>query len=358
MMVCDLIDSPQYDICQSTKEQMLLCALNELCEHHRRRCREYDRLIEVLYPDFCGANTLASVPYIPVGLFKSHLLRSVPESEIFKILTSSGTSGQSVSRIALDRETARRQTIALGKIMTSLLGPERLPMLIVDSKSLLADRARVNARTAAVVGMMNFGRDHVFALDSEMRVDWQAVHSFLRQFGTSPFFVFGFTFLVWQHLVVEAATRDIDLSQGILLHGGGWKKMQELSVSNDEFKRSLRRQTGLRRVHNYYGLIEQVGGIYVEDDEGYLRAPNFTDVIIRDPSTWQETEIGQPGVIQVLSVLPTSYPGHSILTEDIGILHDAGGAGRENLGKRFSVVGRAPKAELRGCSDVYASTVS
>ena len=56
----------------------------------------------------------------------------------------------------------------------------------------------------------------------------------------------------------------------------------------------------------------------------------------------------------MLSALPGSYPGHSILTEDLGVLcgEDEPEAGRR--GRCFQVLGRVPEAELRGCSDVHA----
>jgi hypothetical protein len=59
-------------------------------------------------------------------------------------------------------------------------------------------------------------------------------------------------------------------------------------------------------------------------------------------------------VIQVLSALPLSYPGHSILTEDMGILEGVDHSEGGRRGKYFSVIGRVPKAELRGCSDTHA----
>ena len=76
---------------------------------------------------------------------------------------------------------------------------------------------------------------------------------------------------------------------------------------------------------------------------------------MRDPLSWQEAAPGEIGVLQVLSVLPSSYPGHSLLTEDLGVVLgvDDGECGR--LGTRFQVLGRVPRAELRGCSDVVAS---
>ena len=141
------------------------------------------------------------------------------------------------------------------------------------------------------------------------------------------------------------------------MHSGGWKKLQEMAVSNAEFKRQFREKTGLARIYNFYGLVEQVGSVFHEGDDGYLYAPTFADIIVRDPVTWEEAPVGAPGILQVLSMLPLSYPGHSILTEDMAVIHgiDDSTCGRQ--GKYFSVLGRIPKAELRGCSDVHASEV-
>jgi hypothetical protein len=50
--------------------------------------------------------------------------------------------------------------------------------------------------------------------------------------------------------------------------------------------------------------------------------------------------------------LPLSYPGHNILTEDIGIIKGIDNCKCGKKGKYFKVLGRVPDAELRGCSDV------
>ena len=77
----------------------------------------------------------------------------------------------------------------------------------------------------------------------------------------------------------------------------------------------------------------------------YLRANQGLQV--------QGASHGEEGVLQVLSPLPRSYPGHSLLTEDLGVLlgEDDCPCGRK--GKYFKVTGRVPRAEVRGCSDTY-----
>lgn len=92
----------------------------------------------------------------------------------------------------------------------------------------------------------------------------------------------------------------------------------------------------------------------MECEEGHLHAPVFSDVIIRRMKDFSVADFGEEGVIQVVSVLPESYPGHSLLTEDQGVIlgEDDCKCGRK--GKYFKINGRIKNAEIRGCSDTYA----
>ena len=60
---------------------------------------------------------------------------------------------------------------------------------------------------------------------------------------------------------------------------------------------------------------------------------------------------GKIGFIQLISILPKSYPGHVILTEDLGEIVE-NNCSCKNMGKRFKVIGRAKRSEIRGCSNI------
>lgn len=353
----NLFERSQYSLHQEEKEMLLLDDMRLLIEHHRTHSNDYARLLEV-FPAPTEMQSLADIPYLPVNLFKSHRLISVAEDDIFKTMTSSGTTGQQVSRIILDRVTAQRQSKALSAIMMHVLGPQRLPMIIIDTPNVVKNRKMFSARGAGVLGMISYGRKHFYALNDNMELDIEGLQVFLETYTGQPILMFGFTFMVWKYFYQRLKDAQIDLSNGILIHSGGWKKLVDEAVDNAEFKRSFDNTTGLKRIHNFYGMVEQVGSVFVEGEDGFLYPPNFADVIIRDPITWKEADIGQEGVIQVLSILPTSYPGHSILTEDLGIVHGIGNPANGWGGKQLQVIGRVPKAELRGCSDTHAAEVT
>jgi len=131
--------------------------------------------------------------------------------------------------------------------------------------------------------------------------------------------------------------------------------MQESAVDNLTFKTRLKQATHVNKVMNFYGMAELPGTIFLENDDRLLYPPSYADIIIRDPVTFAPLPDGETGLVQILSILPHSYPGHSLLTEDLGVIEkiDSGIDGR--FGKGFKVIGRAPRAELRGCSDVLAT---
>ena len=127
--------------------------------------------------------------------------------------------------------------------------------------------------------------------------------------------------------------------------------MASLNISNTKFKEKLKNSLKIENVYNYYGLIEQTGSIFLECEEGYYHASIFSEINIRN-NNLEICKIGEKGIIQVSSLLPVSYPGHNILTEDLGVIIGEDNCRCGRSGKFFKIFGRLPQTELRGCSDV------
>ncbi|KAF0222130.1 MAG: hypothetical protein FD176_2892 [Rhodospirillaceae bacterium] len=353
----DSFAQPQFALPQAAKEARLHHGLAEAIRHHCAGCPPYAALVHALYPHWQASARLTDLPMVPASLFKSMTLTTQTGHPVVTTLTSSGTSGRAVSRISVDAETADRQAKAMSAALQPVLGRQRLPMLILDSQTVLGGGG-INARAAGILGLMRFGRDHVFALNAAMECDSAAIDGFLSRHGRAPFLMFGFTFMVWAHFFAAIRDQGLDLSQGILVHGGGWKAMTDRSVDNAVFRAAFQAATGLRRIHDFYGMAEQMGTLFVEGDDGLLYAPDFADVIIRDPVTLAPLPVGETGVIQVLSLVPRSYPGNSVLTEDLGrVVHVDQPVSAGRLGKAFRVLGRVPQAEIRGCGDTFAQGI-
>ncbi len=328
--------------------------INKLTIRHYKRCSLYKKILDSLNYKLYFTNNLESIPIIPTRIFKNYDLMSVPKNKILKILTSSGTTNSKVSKIFLDNENASNQVRALTKLMQSILGMERLPMIIVDKDPRFEDRKKFSAKTTAILGFSYFGKNHFYLLDKYGKIDHNGLNKFLEKFSNKKFFIFGFTSFIFENLLKKMNYKRINynFSNGVLIHGGGWKKLENLKISNNKFKNELNKKFKLKKIFNYYGMVEQTGSIFLECDNcGGFRTTRYSEIIIRDKN-FNSLGLGRTGMIQVISNLPTSYPGHSILTEDRGtIIKDANCKSGFN-GKCFSIEGRLEKAELRGCSDV------
>ena len=345
---------------KAAKERLLTARLQELTAHHQKNCPAYRDILQTVGYDAAAVRSCADIPFLPVRLFKEMTLKSVADGEVVKTMTSSGTTGQRVSKIYLDRATAANQQKTMVKIVNDFTGSGRMPMIIVDCPSVVKDRAMFSARGAGILGFSIFGSKKFYALDDDMRLDVDGLREFLAQHRGETVFLFGFTFMVWQYFYKELVRLreqgvTFDLSGGILIHGGGWKKLAGEAVSRGEFHARLQDVCGLARIHDYYGMVEQTGCIYMECECGHLHASVFSDVLVRRPGDFGVCDVGEEGILQVLSALPESYPGHSLLTEDTGVLlgEDDCPCGRK--GKYFKVTGRLKNAELRGCSDTFAA---
>lgn len=352
-----LLEIPPYSLDKAAKTAALTEELKRLTKHHIDACPAYARMMRALGLDLDKVKTYEDLPFLPVSLFKDLTLKSIPDADVFKTMTSSGTTGQAVSKIYLDRQAAARQQKTLVRIVSDFTGAARLPMLIIDSPSVIKNRAMFSARGAGILGFSIFGADRTYALNDDMEIDFPAIEAFIDRHKGQKILLFGFTFMIWRHFYKELLKSDkkIDLSNGVMIHGGGWKKLISEAVSPAEFKQRLTDVCGLSDVHDYYGMVEQTGCIYMQCEHGHMHASVFSDVIMRNPRDFSVCPAGEKGIIQVVSVLPESYPGHSLLTEDEGVLlgEDDCPCGRK--GKYFKILGRLKNAEIRGCSDTYAA---
>jgi hypothetical protein len=353
------LDQPPFSQPQAEKRAWLTTAVGALTRHHYAHSSTYRDVVDRVFGglDAVDFSCLEGLPFLPVSLFKTHALKSVPDSDVLKVLTSSGTTGQAVSRVFVDAETSQVQSAVLIRVAQQFLGRDRLPMVVLDHEDVLRDRASYSARGAGILGMLQFGRQPFYALRPDMSLDLDGLQAYLERARGQRVLLFGFTWMVWQHFAEALAARGarLDLPQGVLVHSGGWKKLVDLQVGPERFRERLREVTGIPSVINFYGMVEQVGSIYFEDELHHLHAPVFSEVIVRDPVTLAPLPDGEPGLIQVVSSLPVSYPGHSLLTEDLGVVRGADLPGTSLCGRSFDILGRVPRAELRGCSDTFVA---
>ena len=322
--------------------------IKNLTNLHFKRCSEYRKILNTINYDIRNED-LALQPFLPVNLFKSKKMISVSENEIVKILQSSGTTGSLKSKIYLDQNNAINQKRVLIDLAKNIMPRNRVPMLIIDQNPNNIDRKNLEARLAGIFGFSIFGKNYTYLLDKKGNIDYKNLNIFYKNHSRQKFIIFGFTSLVYEYLIKQLKC-NYDFKNGILIHGGGWKKIESKKIDNIKFRYLLRKKMNLKKIYNYYGLVEQTGSIFFECEKcSSFYSTKYSKVFIRDEKL-NLLKKGK-GMIQIISSVPVSYPGHSILTEDIGELV-FNNCSCKKYGSRFKVHGRIEKSEVRGCSNI------
>ena len=177
-------------------------------------------------------------------------------------------------------ENSRNQIRTLQKISIEYLGNNRMPMLILGQEK-KKNNFELNASNAAISGFSLFGKNHTFLIDDKGNFNKNRLIEFANKFKNEKKLLFGFTFNIYKYLIENISNRKVDLSNSILLHGGGWKKLERYKISNEKFSTILKTKYKINKIINYYGLVEQTGSIYFECEKGFFHTSNYSDILIK-----------------------------------------------------------------------------
>lgn len=347
-----LYNTDPFSLTIKKKNPWFLTNFKKLSLYHYKFSKNYKLISNNIFNSISKATKISDIPFVHASLFKNFNLISKNKSEKISIFTSSGTTSLKKSKINLDPKTSMLQSKALSKIFSKIINKDK-DIFFIEKKSFLNSKEIMSAKGAAIRGFSQLCNKKYFLLGNNNELKISFLKNYIKKNKNKEFIIFGFTSSIWFNLVSQAKRKKIKLNknQGILVHGGGWKKMNKLRVNNDKFKNEIINLLGFKQVYNYYGMIEQTGSVFLECEQGYLHCSIFSDIFTRN-SKLELCKINETGLIQTLSLLPLSYPGHNILTEDIGIIHGIDNCKCGRKGKYFTVLNRVPDAELRGCSDV------
>jgi hypothetical protein len=363
LTLTELIRSPQYALTYAEKMDVLLPILKQQVDAGCRGIPEYNRYVNSMRFQADKFSAYDQVPYLPVTAFKGFDLCTVPREHISRVLRSSGTTTGTPSIINLDKPTLFRQTQGLAAILSHELGPQRLPYLVLDCEEVNQEASAITARAAALRGFLPFASSVTYGLvqrGTSLEPAISSLEAFFERYRGIPVLLSGFSYIIWFNLITKLQSLGIHFSHPTmtLFHSGGWKHLNKQGVAKADFSEKVAETFGCESwaIKDFYGMVEQVGVIFIDCEAGNKHTPNFAEVVIRDFLSLDLVKPGGEGLIEVLSALPTSYPGQALLTEDVGTLigYDNCACGRRGLYFRFK--SRVEHAEIRGCGDTFASS--
>lgn len=349
-----------------TKEKLLREAvLEELCNHYqhsahfRRFCNARD------FNPYRFEGRLDEVPFVPVEVFKrlGAVLRSVPEVNLRFELQSSATSG-TPSKVMVDQITAKRQAVAMSQVIGDYIGSYKRPFVIFDVDPSGPSKSAIGARRAALLAYLRFASEVYYVMttadDGTLSIDADQLRNAIASTVGKDAVAFGFTYVLHAAVRSSLSAGLIEGTSGVqtVLHIGGWKKLESERVSRQQFAVTMNHAFGVSpaQVIDVYGFTEQMGLNYPDCVDGWKHTPAFAEVFVLDENSHTILGPDQVGLLSFATPIPHSYPGNAVITEDVGFYQDGHCAcGRPS--RRFRVIGRAQRAEIRGCGDIMANSL-
>ena len=355
----ELLTYDPFNIEHHIKNDMLLKLLKEQIKHHLKNCTKYKKwYISNKFESPEKILKLNDVPFLPSSVFKLAELKSYNNS---KKIQSSGTTSTGKSTIFIDKQTSLNQTKSLSKILSSLLENKKRHFFIIDLEPKKnQSNQTLSAREAGMAGYLIAAKTKTYLLklnqNNKIEIDDENLKKFIIESKKEPVLIIGYTYMLYEYILsnpkIDKSKFDFR-SETKLVHFGGWKKLEGKQVSKKILLDKIEKYLRLKRANIYdiYGFTEQLGTIYISSGNSGCKVSSYSHIIVRDTKTLEVLEDGKTGFLQFISPLPISYPGFSILNDDLGQITLRKLDKNNNEIVEFSINPRLDNAEARGCGD-------
>jgi len=347
-----------YDLAGS--EAVFIAAMAENAAFQAANCPDYARILRErgFEAETLAAGNLASLPPVPTLYFKHHQLLSLPERRLLIKATSSGTSG-SKSRIGFDAGSLWRGLhMVIRQTRTHhLLSPTPCHYFILGYQP---HRSNETAFSKTGYGFTFFtpAASRTYALvwrNGGYQLDLEAMRSKLLGCaeGRLPIRTIGFpsyTYLLLSQMEKEGLRLRMPPGSKITM-GGGWKQFEGQKVEKEELYRLAETVLGISEKDcvEFFGAVEHPI-LYTSCSHHHFHVPVYSRVIIRDPDTMAPVPNGTPGLVNLLTPMAKSMPILSIMTDDLGILHDSHTCPCGIQSPWLEILGRVGVADIVTCA--------
>ncbi len=345
----------------SKTQQVFIEAMKQNLHYHDKHCLEYHKILKesgCCIDEIHSISDLEKIPPIPTLLFKKHTLFSMPEKKKTIQVTSSGTSGNasqirfewsglSIAFFSIFYQVMKRKLISIIPCHYIMLGykPHKSNHAVIS-------------KTAYATSFMAPSLKKTYALtikNGKYEVELDEIIKALSRAGKShfPTRIIGFpSYAFFMMKKMEESGMKIKLPHGSkLLLGGGWKQFYTEKVEKEVLYEMAERLLGIKedQIVEFFGAVEHPV-IYCDCSHHHFHVPNSSHVIIRDPQTLKPLSYGQVGLVNLLSPIIKGTPLSSVMSDDLGILHDGGKCGCGNPNPYLEILGRVGVSDIKTCS--------
>ncbi len=292
-------------------------------------CRIYRAFVDGLQINSSEIKQIRDIPFLPVGLFKSHkVIAEGMEAEI--VFSSSGTAGMTPSKhyvadLSLYVESFRKGFAHFYGEISDYCVLALLPSYLEREGSSLVLMAE------DMIGRSMHPQSAFYLHNPD---SLHAALLSLEQAGQKTILL-GVTYA----LLDFAEIHPIKLTHTIVMETGGMKGKRKEMV-REELHVFLCSQLGLKSIHSEYGMTELLSQGYSRG-EGIFQCPPWMKVLTRETSDpLSLTAPGATGGINIID-LANIHSCSFIATQDLGKVYGDGS---------FEILGRFDNSDLRGCN--------
>ena len=136
-----------------------------------------------------------------------------------------------------------------------------------------------------------------------------------------------------------------------IMLGGGWKQFYREAVDKREFYSLAEKVFGISDtdIVEFYGAVEHPV-LYCDCEQHHFHIPVYSRVIIRDATTLEPLPYGKIGLVNLITPMVRATPILSVMTDDLGVLHDGGECGCGIDSPYLEIIGRVGLKEIKTCA--------
>ena len=358
-MLCD--QSDPYDHFQESDE-LFIKAMKEITLWHMEKSPFYNKLADSQDFNIENVKTIedcTKIPHLWAHFFKGNEVLSIPPSDVFLHLTSSGTTGQK-SQVFFDEWTIRSAQKMVdwifekydwitpnqkcNYILFSYQTEESSKLGTSYTDNFLCKFAPVNEvfTSLKLTGSGGHEFDCFGTIEAFKRFADQGLP--VRLFGFPAFFYFALERMKKLGLPPLKFHKD-----SLVFLGGGWKGNADKQIEKNALYTLAEEMLGIpnERLRDGFGSVEHCIP-YVECAHHEFHVPVWSRVFIRDVETLEQLPLNNKGFLHFISPYITSMPGHSVIMGDLASLHANCKCGIKT--PYFKIHGRAGTSKNKSCA--------
>jgi hypothetical protein len=288
----------------------------------------YRLYTDTLHIDPSSVHTVAQIPFLPIGFFKTHRVLSTNFTPQV-LFESSGTTLTGNSRHFVKDWSIYRRSFTAG-FERSYGAPAGWCILGLLPAYLERSNSSLVAMTDELIRMTGHADSGFYLYEHDKLF---STLRRLEQQGQQTLLI-GVTFA----LLDFAEKYSLDLRHTIVMETGGMKGRRKEMI-RPELHAILTERLGVRSIHAEYGMTELLSQAW-SPGGGLFKPMPWMKALVRDeddPFVVREQGAGILNIIDLANIYSCSF----LATEDTGKVFDDG---------QFEVSGRVDNSDIRGCS--------